>query len=139
MLKENPMIDDQSPDGSWAKALKKPKQSERLVQRAIIRALGKLGFRAVHVPNGAQLAGGAQSRARQMNALKGDGLLVGFPDLIIFSKDGRVGFLEVKNEGGKQSSNQIIVERWMIEESQKYAVVRSVDDALATLRTWGWL
>jgi hypothetical protein len=23
--------------------------------------------------------------------------------------------------------------------AQKYAVVRSVDDALATLRTWGWL
>ena len=133
------MIDDKSPPGSWAKAMKQPKQSERLVQRAIIKAIVKMGFRTAHVPNGAQLAGGPQSRARQMNALKGDGLLVGFPDLIIFGSGGRIGFLEVKNEGGKQSANQIKVQAWMDNDGHKYTVVRSVDDVAETLGEWGWI
>lgn len=132
------MIDRDSPPGSWAKALRKPKQSERMVQRDIRDYLTAKGFISVHVPNGAQLAGGASSRARQMNALKGDGLLPGFPDIIVLGTNARVGFMEVKNEGGKQNENQKAVQAWMERDGHKYAVVRSVDDAKETLVEWGW-
>lgn len=133
------MIDTQSPAGSYTKALKKPKQSERMVQRAIIKEVAKMGFRTAHVPNGAQLAGGSGSRARQMNALKGDGLLVGFPDLILFADIPDIGFLEVKKEGGTQNDNQVKVQAWMDSDGHKYAVVRSVEDTIETLKEWGWI
>jgi hypothetical protein len=133
------MIDDKSPPGSWARSLEKPKQSERLVQRAIRDYLTAQGFISAHVPNGAQLAGGPQSRARQMNALKGDGLMVGFPDLIVLGTNARVGFMEVKNEGGKQNANQKNVQAWMERDGHKYAVVRSLSDVAETLAEWGWL
>lgn len=130
------MIDDQSPPGSWEKALRKPKQSERTIQRAIRQYLAKRGFISAHVPNGASLAGNAKRRAMQMNNLKGDGLVVGFPDLIVMGTDARVGFMEVKNEGGKQNDNQKAVQSWMERDGHKYAVVRSVDDVAETLAEW---
>ena len=133
------MIDDQSDPGSWAKALEKPKQSERSIQRAIRQYLASVGLISAHVPNGASLAGNAKRRAMQMNNLKGDGLTPGFPDLIVMGTDARVGFMEVKAEGGKQNENQIAVEGWMKRDGHKYAVVRSVDDAKETLGEWGWL
>ena len=130
---------DESPSGSWARELsKKPKQSERTIQRAIRQYLAAQGFISAHVPNGASLAGNAKRRAMQMNNLKGDGLVVGFPDLIVMGTDARVGFMEVKAEGGKQNDNQKAVQSWMERDGHKYAVVRSVDDAKETLSEWGW-
>lgn len=58
--------------------------SERQIQRLIIKGLRKLGIRCAHVPNGAHLAGDAQARMRQMAALRADGLLPGFPDLLLW-------------------------------------------------------
>ena len=60
-------------------------------------------------PNGARLSGSASKRARQMNALKAEGLLPGVADLIIFEPRG--GFscmmLEMKRKrGGVVSDNQ---------------------------------
>jgi len=115
------------------------KQTERMIQRAIIAELRRLGFWAVHVPNGAQLAGAASSRARQMNALKGAGLLVGFPDLIVFNNIGGIGFMEVKREGGKQTASQIKVQNWMALYGHKYAVTRSILDVNDTLKEWQWI
>lgn len=134
------MIDNKSPAGSWARELsKKPKQSERAIQRAIRQYLASVGFKSAHVPNGSVLAGNAQRRAIQMKNLKADGLTVGFPDLIVMGTDSRVGFMEVKNEGGKQNENQKNVQAWMERDGHKYAVVRSVEDAAETLREWSWL
>ena len=133
------MIDDQSPPGGYAGALKKPKQRERAIQRAIRQYLASVGLISAHVPNGASLAGNPKRRAMQMNNLKGDGLTPGFPDLIVMGTDSRVGFMEVKAEGGKQNENQLNVQSWMDRDGHKYAVVRSVDDAKETLQEWRWI
>ena len=132
-------IDTESPPGSWEKALRKPKQSERAIQRAIRKYLASVGLISAHVPNGASLAGNAKRRAQQMNNLKGDGLTPGFPDLIVMGTNARVGFMEVKSAKGEQNENQKAVESWMQRDGHKYAVVRSVDDAKETLRDWGWI
>jgi hypothetical protein len=57
------------------------------------------------------------------------GLLPGAPDLIVLGK-GRVWFLEVKRPGGKQSNNQVMVQRLIEERGFEYHVVHSVDEAL---------
>jgi hypothetical protein len=100
--------------------------------------LRKMGLKAVHCPNGAVLAGGPRERAIQMNTLKASGLCVGFPDLIVFGKPGRVGFIEVKLEGEKQADSQVAVQSWLEEFGQFYAVCRSLADVDETLGKWGW-
>ncbi len=112
---------------------------ESIIQRAIRTHLDTLGFRSVHVPNGAQLAGNGQQRAMQMNAMKRDGLMVGFPDLIVYGPNGRVGHIEVKVEGSKQADTQKAVEAWMRNWNQPYAICRSIADVDATLSEWGWV
>lgn len=114
------------------------KQSERQVQRAIIRDLKQFGIGYAHVPNGAHLAGDGVARAKQMGALIGDGLYLGFPDLFIFKK-GRVGLLEVKADGGKLSDNQKTCHAHLRDEGLPVAVVRSSLDVVETLKEWGWL
>lgn len=118
---------------------KKPYQAERAIQRSIKDYLAAKGFRVAHVPNGANLAGSQKQRAIQMQNLKGDGLVVGFPDLIVMADQGRVGFMEVKTSKGKQSESQIAVQSWMERDGHKYSVVRSVDESRAALCEWGWL
>jgi VRR-NUC domain len=111
---------------------------ETRLQRDIRMYLRVRGYRSVHVPNGSVLAGDATKRAIQMNALKRDGLMPGFPDLLVYAPDGRVGHIEVKCEGGKVSETQKDVRRWMDEWGHKYAVCRSLEDVAETLEGWGW-
>ena len=112
---------------------------ESAIQRQVRRALAQLGFECIHVPNGAVLAGDRDKRARQMNALKADGLRVGFPDLLVYASGGRMGHLEVKTDKTSQNDNQRAVQGWMTAWGHKYAVVRSQDDALAAVKSWGWV
>ena len=112
--------------------------SERRLQREMRMYLRMRGFRSVHVPNGSVLAGDATKRAIQMNSLKRDGLMIGFPDLLVYGPEGRVGHIEVKLEGGKQSETQKDVQRWMGEWGHSYAVCRSLEDVAETLNRWGW-
>jgi len=73
-----------------------------------------------------------------MASLKKDGLCVGFPDLIVFGPD-KVGFIEIKVEGEKQTETQKHVEGWLTTwAGQRYVVCRSVADVDATLTQWGW-
>lgn len=114
-------------------------REETLIQRDVRKYLAGRGYVSVHVPNGATLSGDRQSRARQMANLKRDGLMVGFPDLMVFNTRGAVGFMEVKTPTGKLSQNQSQVQSWMERDGFKYAVVRSKDDARETIKAWGWL
>lgn len=112
---------------------------ETLLQRSIRHHLAIKGFRTVAVPNGAVLSGSGQQRAIQMASLKRDGLTPGFPDLIVYGKGGKIGHIEVKTEGNKQSASQVECERWLTEFGQPVAVCRSLEDIDETLTRWGWL
>ena len=108
------------------------------VQRMIRQYLAARGIESVHIPNGAVLAGGAKARGMQMNALKRAGLMLGFPDLLLFHKDGRIAFIEVKSEGGVVSKEQKSCHTWLIGLGHKVSVCRSIEDAQETLERWSW-
>lgn len=116
-------------------------ERERVVQRGIITIAEASRCYAVHVPNGAHLAGDKLRRAKQMAALKRDGLRPGFPDLILIDRTSirRIGFVEVKRElGGVVSDDQ---ERWadiLRDLGFPYALLRQPEELVGTLREWGW-
>lgn len=117
------------------------KQTERTIQRDIIRHCAMRGIVAVHVPNGAHLSGGTLARAKQMAALKADGFSPGFPDLILFCGQvaGRIGFVEVKSRFGVVSDDQKKWAAFMAARGFNYALVRSVEDLDGALGAWGWI
>lgn len=126
--------------------MKPPLPTERQIQRAILKMAG-ICFPDVliaHVPNGAHLSGNERSRCMQMGALKGDGLKIGFPDLICIWNHG-IAFLEVKRSDGKLSPSQITMHAQLAEFGYDPAIVRSPADAFealvrrgapATVRAW---
>ena len=111
---------------------------ETQLQRSIRQHLGLKGYTSVHVPNGATLSGDKDARARQMANLKRDGLLPGFPDLLVYAPGGRVGHIEVKCEGGRQTDTQKAVAGLLDGLGHHYAVCRSLADVDETLASWGW-
>ena len=109
------------------------KAKEGLIQRAIIRRLALLGIVAVHVPNGG-------SRGRIEGArLKAEGVMAGFPDLILIGTAGRVGFLEVKGPTGRLSDAQRDRIAMLHARGHLVAVVRCQDYAEQVVRQWGWV
>lgn len=112
---------------------------ETVLQRAILRHLTKQGFYAVHVPNGAVLGGNRKARAIQVNNLKADGMKVGFPDLSVYTDQGRIGHIEVKTGDGEQSKAQLDCQAILEGMGHKYAICRCVEDADAALVAWGWV
>lgn len=115
-----------------------PKPLERQIQRSVLDYLSKRGVTAVHVPNGSVLSGDGRARAIQMASLKKAGLAPGFPDLILFSRTGKVGFFEVKREGEKLGDKQADWSDRFVEWGLPWAIVRSIDDAKESLALWGW-
>ena len=113
---------------------------ERPVQRGAIRLLAMRGYEVVHVPNGAHLAGGGLARAKQMAALKADGLRAGFPDLLVFGRQPlQFGLMEVKRErGGKVSPDQEWWGEFARSRGFPWAIITQPEDALAAVRDWGW-
>lgn len=114
-------------------------QPESRIQRAIRDRLAAHGFQSVHVPNGSKLAGTEAQRARAGARLKAEGMMPGFPDLLVYGRGGRIAHIEVKAEGGRQQPTQRACEQWLSEWGHLYAVCRSQDDATEALRQWGWL
>ena len=114
---------------------------ERPVQRGAIRLLAMQRIEAVAVPNGAHLAGDKLARAKQMQALRKDGLRPGFPDLILFGRQRQqIGFIEVKREIGNDLSED--QEDWrdmLIGWGFPWAMIRQPEEALAVVREWGWI
>jgi hypothetical protein len=120
--------------------MKAPVPTERQVQRAILQMAG-IAFPRVliaHVPNGAHLAGGNEARFKQMGALKGDGLKVGFPDLIAIWNHG-VAFIEVKRPGraGNVSPAQKDIYCQLFEMGFTPAIVTSPEQAFDHLKARG--
>lgn len=117
--------------------------TELETQVAIVMTLRALGYMVVHVPNGAHLAGGDVVRSIQAKKLIRMGMVKGFPDLVVIGRDrgagrGQVGFMEVKSRVGKMSGDQVTVSDELVRRGVKWALVRSVDDALRVVEEWGW-
>ena len=74
----------------------------------------------------------------RMARLKRMGLRSGVADLI-FVKEGRVFFLEMKQPKGRQSEHQREFEADCAEHGAPYAVAYSFDEAIAILTAWGIL
>jgi hypothetical protein len=114
-------------------------RAESAIQRAIRHYLAANGYASVHVPNGAVLSGDKLKRAKQMSALKADGLYPGFPDLLVYGPGQRIGHIEVKSPTGAVQDTQKQCQTWLEGLGHHYAICRSIDDAAAALRSWGWL
>ncbi len=118
---------------------------ERVVQRQIVNGLRACGLRVRHTPNGVKYAGSVQDRNRQAAVMRADGLVPGFPDLTVV-KPGTppiYGHLEVKREGASLASDhaqrQLECHEAMRRDGENVAVVRSLDEALSTVKSWGML
>jgi len=72
----------------------------------------------------------------RMARFKRMGLRAGVSDLVI-CKDGKVFFMEVKTQKGKMAENQKEFRQSAIFAKCDYAIVRSFDDAVNQLKTWG--
>lgn len=112
---------------------------ERAVQKEIRKYLAVRGFVTVAVPNGSVLAGDKLQRVKQMAALKAEGLMPGFPDLIVFGSGGRIGFIEVKTDKTNLSQVQTQARDWLQRDGFKWALCRSQDDAKEAVKQWGWV
>ena len=120
--------------------MKRPALLERPIQRALITGFAYQRCYAVHTPNGSHLAGDAVARAKQVAALKKDGVSPGFPDLTVLDQTTmRIGFVEVKREGRTTLDPEQVV--WRDELHRlgfPWALANQPDAAVEILRTWGW-
>ncbi len=113
--------------------------SERVIQRQIVKALKRLGIIVHHSPNGAMLGGDKSARVKQAAALKADGVLKGFPDLVLINRAGDVGFIEVKKPGESLEPSQAALLPKIEARCWRVAVCTCVAEAEGTLRRWGWI
>jgi hypothetical protein len=72
----------------------------------------------------------------RMARLKKMGLRPGVADLV-FVKDGRAYFLEMKKPGGKQSDDQTDFQLDAARVGAQYAVAYSFEEAVKILQSWG--
>lgn len=108
-------------------------------QRAIVQALRFVLPRGaiVHHSVNEVTSGDRRGKTRQ-TILVGMGVHPGFADLIVLA-GGRVLFLEVKSKTGRLSPAQIVFRDAVQAQGFAWALVRSVDDALATLAEHGFI
>ncbi|RDC59768.1 hypothetical protein HME9302_00963 [Alteripontixanthobacter maritimus] len=112
--------------------------AESIIQKAMVKHIRAKGLFVCHVPNGGKLPGTRQQKLRTGARLKAEGLVAGFPDLVLYGPEGRVGMIEVKAEGKYQQPNQKTCQAALEALGHRYAVCRSNDDVDETLSEWGW-
>jgi len=95
------------------------KQTEKLLEKKIILSLKMLGFYCYKTAS----AGSCYDYNMQYNE-------AGIADLIVLGGPNRVTFLEVKTPKGRQSVEQKVFEEICAKHKVKYAVVRSVGEAI---------
>ena len=72
---------------------------------------------------------------RIVSFLKKMGILPGMTDICILANN-TCYFLEVKNETGKPSKQQLIIHKALTDKGYKVAIVRSVEDVKTILTVW---
>jgi hypothetical protein len=118
--------------------MSKVEHPEHEIQCAIVGHLRRLGFYPVAVPNGTLIAGSKRQRAMRAGILKREGMVPGFPDIVVYGPDGRVGHIEVKNKGQYQKPHQKAAQADLEAFGHVYAVCRSTGDVDEALAKWGW-
>ena len=108
------------------------------IQRDIVKALRAIlpGGSVLHHSANEVTGGGMVAKIKQA-ILQGMGVYPGFSDLILIS-EGRVLFLEVKSKTGAQSPSQRAFQAKVEAQGYAYAIIRSVDEALAALARHGF-
>lgn len=103
------------------------------LQRQVVAGLRQVlpkGFVVHHSANEVR-RGGEEGRIAQGIA-QGMGVHPGFSDLIVLGA-GRCLFLELKSKTGRLSDAQVEFRAFVLAEGHSWALVRSLDDALAAL------
>jgi hypothetical protein len=110
-----------------------PRGPESQVQIAVRAALTWHGIRSAHVPNG------GSRNPIEARKLKAQGVLAGFPDLVVWAPGKGMACMEVKAASGRVSDAQEAMIAQLEADGVPVAIVRSVDDALAAVKCWGWI
>jgi hypothetical protein len=108
------------------------------LQRAVVPALRLIlapPARVAGIQNEVRLGGKDGHVAQAIN--EGMGVLPGFSDVVIM-QDGKVGFMELKSGTGRLSEDQLAFRTFVREQGHHWALVRSLDDALAAITLWGF-
>lgn len=131
---EGPLDDiEELPLPGRTKKRKLPRAPERGIQIAIRQRLQFHGIVCVAIPNAGKRS------IIQARLMKAEGMMTGFPDMIVLGKQGRVGFMEVKAADGRLSTAQEDCLDMLCRMGHNVAVVRSQDEAMAAVKRWGWL
>lgn len=107
------------------------KTAEQDIQETVATAL-RYGCSALwwSTPNGGVSKG-------QNGKNKAMGVRPGVPDLCFVLDDGRIAFIEMKAPTGSLQPNQIVFRDECLSRGIPWALCRSLDDVLTTLRSWG--
>lgn len=85
------------------------------------------------VPNG------GLRNVRVAQRMKAEGLKPGVSDMCFLLPEGKCGWLELKTQTGRLSDHQMGFKARCEKLGHLWAMARSVDEAIPTLRTWGVL
>lgn len=109
------------------------RRPEQALQIQIVNALAVAAPECFvwHTPNGGKRT---PTEAALFKAL---GVISGLPDLCVTWAVARIGFIELKADGGALTQNQEAVHRKLAGMGFSVAVARSVDEALSLLASWG--
>ncbi len=110
----------------------RPEQRLQIELVNTLRAVAPaLEFMCFHVPNG------GYRTPREAVIFKTLGVLPGIPDLVCLWSVGQVGFIELKAHNGALTNIQNRTHAFLRGMGFQVAVVRSVEQALETLKGWG--
>ena len=103
---------------------------ESIIQQQICDYLSAVGVFYFSIPNEHyNISHGQRVTLHKM------GMLSGIPDICILANN-TCYFLEVKNEKGKPSKQQLIIHKALTDKGYKVAIVRSVEDVKTILTVW---
>jgi len=103
---------------------------ESIIQQQICEYLSAVGVFYFSIPNEHY-----NISHRQRVTLHKMGMLSGMPDICILANN-TCYFLEVKNETGKPSKQQLIIHKALTDKGYKVVIVRSVEDVKTILTAW---